>query len=338
MVLRLQGHDAAVKAFESALRDARLHHAYLLTGPAHVGKLTLAMQIAQAVNCLAPLNQPCGVCTACTRIAAGTHADVRVIRVDAEATEGPKTVIGIDSVREVIASAHLRPYEGRTRLFIFDGADTMTNDAANALLKVLEEPPPDVHLLLLAPSQESILPTITSRCQHIDLRPLPTRQVTQILQADYGMSAEQAEIVARLSRGCLGWAIEASREPALLAGVHQSLERIAEVVEEGLEDRFGYADQLARRFQRDRVAGREELYLWLRWLRDVLLVQQGQADSIVNVSWRDTIQRHAAGLTLAGTVHWLHLVNESIEALDRNANPRLALDVMMLEAPSVSTP
>ncbi|MDA0797783.1 MAG: DNA polymerase III subunit delta' [Chloroflexi bacterium] len=336
-MLRLQGHDAAVQAFEAALRCARMHHAYLITGPAHVGKLTLAMQIAQAVNCLTAGDEPCGTCEACTRIAAGTHADVRVIRVDPEATEGPKTAIGIDAVRELIASAHLRPYEGRTRVFVFDGADTMTNDAANALLKVLEEPPPDVRLLLLAPSQDSVLPTITSRCQHVELHPLPTIQVAQILQADHGMGAEQADIVARLSRGCLGWAIEAAHEPALLAGVHQSLERIAEVVEEGLEDRFGYSEQLARRFQRDRAAAREELYLWLRWLRDVLLVQQGQSNSIVNVSWRDTILRHAAALTPADTVRWLHLVTESIEALDRNANPRLALDVMMLEAPSLRT-
>jgi len=117
-VLRLQGHDAAVQAFEAALRGARMHHAYLITGPAHVGKLTLAIQIAQAVNCLTAGDEPCGACEACTRIAAGTHADVRVIRVDPEATEGPKTAIGIDAVRELIASAHLRPYEGRTRVFV----------------------------------------------------------------------------------------------------------------------------------------------------------------------------------------------------------------------------
>lgn len=334
-MIRLQGHDAAVQVFQSALRDGRMHHAHLITGPAHVGKLTLATQIAQGLNCLTPGDEPCGTCEACTRIAAGAHADVRVIRIDPEATEGPKTAIGINAVRELIASAHLRPYEGRTRVFVFDGADTMTNDAANALLKVLEEPPPDVRLLLLAPSVDSVLPTLTSRCQNIELHPLPIAQVAQVLAADHGMGPEQAEVVARLSRGCLGWAIEAAHDPALLAGVHQSIERIAEVVEEDLQDRFGYADQLARRFQRDRATGREELFQWMRWLRDILLVQQGQIDSITNVSWRETIQRHAAGLTPADTVRWIHLVTESIEVLDRNANPRLALEVMLLEAPTV---
>jgi DNA polymerase-3 subunit delta' len=211
----------------------------------------------------------------------------------------------------------------------------MTTDAANALLKVLEEPPPNVQLLLLAASEDSVLSTVRSRCQHVELHPLPTAQVAQILASEHGMGAEQADVVARLSRGCLGWAIEAANDPAVLAGVHLGLERIAEVVEEGLEDRFRYAEQLARRFQRDRAAGREELYLWLRWLRDVLQVQQGQTEAVVNVSWRETIQRHAGALKPADTVRWLHLITESIEALDRNVNPRLALDVMMLEAPPV---
>ena len=334
-MFNIQGHETVVYTFERAVHGGRRHHAYLLTGPAHVGKLTLAVQVAQAVNCLRPGSEPCGECEACTRIAAGIHADVRVIAVDPEAAEGPRTAIGIDAVRELIGSAHLRPYEGRTRVFVFNEADRMTNDASNALLKILEEPPPDVLLLLLAADAEGVLPTIYSRCQHLKMHPLPAAQVAEILSADHGVGGEQSDIIARLSRGCLGWAIEAAHDPSVLAGVHQRLERIADVVEEGLEERFGYADDLARRFQRDRAAGRDELFLWLRWLRDVLLIQQGQDGSIVNVSWRDTLRRQAGGLTPADAVRWLHLVTESIELLDRNANARLALDVMMLEAPAL---
>jgi len=284
---------------EAAIRADRLHHAYLFSGPAHVGKMTLALQLAQAMNCLQPDQAPCGECQACTRIAAGTHADVQVLAVDPEATEGPKTLIGIETVRDVIASAHLRPYEGKTRVFIFEDTDRLSHDAGNALLKVLEEPPPDVLLVLLSED----------------------------------VSQEQAEVIARLSRGCLGWAIEASTDPALLAGVHQRVERIADVAEGGLEERFGYADDLARRFQRDRAVGREELRLWLRWLRDILLIQQGQHDGIVNTTWRETLERQAAALTPADTVRWLHLLTDSIVALERNANPRLALEVLMLDAP-----
>jgi DNA polymerase-3 subunit delta' len=337
-VFNLQGHDAAVRTFENALRADRLHHAYLLTGPAHVGKLTLAMQVAQAVNCTSVDSVLCGVCEPCTRIAAGLHADVRLIAVDPEAEEGPRTAIGIEAVRDLIASAHLRPYEGRTRVFIINEADRMTHDAANALLKVLEEPPPDNLMLLLSSDGDGVLPTIISRCAQLEMRPLPVAQVAEFLVANHDVGAEQADIIARLSRGCRGWAIDAAHEPATLAGVHQRLERIADVVEEGLQGRFGYADELARRFQRDRAAGREELYLWLRWLRDILLIQQGRDDAMVNISWSDTLHRQAGGLTPADVVRWLHLVTESIEVLDRNANPRLALEVMMLDAPTVRVP
>jgi DNA polymerase-3 subunit delta' len=318
---------------EAAIRADRLHHAYLFSGPAHVGKMRLALQLAQAMNCLQPDQAPCGECQACTRIAGGSHTDVQVLAVDPEATEGPKTLIGIETVRDVIGSAHLRPYEGKTRVFIFEEADRLSHNASNALLKVLEEPPPDVLLVLLSEDSAGLLPTITSRCQTIDLHPLPNDQVVNVLTTEHGVSQEQAAVIARLSRGCLGWAIEASTDPALLAGVHQRVERIADVAEGGLEERFGYANDLARRFQRDRAVGREELHLWLRWLRDILLIQQGQHDGIVNTTWRETLERHAAALTPADTVRWLHLLTDSIVALERNANPRLALEVLMLEAP-----
>ena len=331
----MHGHEAVVRALESALRAGRMHHAYLISGPAHVGKTTLAFQLAQAVNCLTPGAEPCGGCAACARIANGHHADVIVLQVDTEAAEGPRTMIGIDAVRDLISSAQLKPYEGRTRVYVVQSADQLTTDAANALLKVLEEPPPDVLILLLTSNVDGVLPTVQSRCQTIDLRPLPVERVAAIMRDEHGTSSEQAHVLAALSRGCLGWAITASRDPSLLAGMHQRLERIADVVEAGLEERFAYADELARLFQRDRAAARDELFLWLRWLRDMLLIQQGQGDRIVNVSWRDTLERQALGLSPASLVRWLRLVTEAIETLDRNANARLALDVLMLESPTL---
>ncbi|MCE2469334.1 MAG: hypothetical protein J4F32_02220, partial [Dehalococcoidia bacterium] len=135
---------------------------------------------------------------------------------------------------------------------------------------------------------------------------------------------------------CLGWALQAAAEPAVLAQAHQRVERVVDAAEAGLEGRFSYADDLARRFFRDRAEGREELYAWLRWLRDVLLTQQGRGGEVVNAAWRSTIERHAAALPPAATLRWARRVEESIEALDRNANPRLTLEAMLLEAPPVA--
>jgi DNA polymerase-3 subunit delta' len=335
-VLQVHGHAGAVRMLESALRGDRLHHAYLFAGPAHVGKTTLAMQVAQAVNCLGPGEPPCGECQGCLRVASGAHADVLEFAVDPEADEGPTTVIGIEDITKVlIPSAHLCPYEGRTRVYVIQGAEHLSQDAANALLKVLEEPPPDVLMLLLTEDEESVLATVRSRCQTIQLNPMPIGEVATLLHEERRVPENQALIIARLSHGCLGWAIEAVEDAAVLAAVHQRLERIADAVDGGLEARFAYADELARRFQRDRAAGRGELFQWLRWVRDMLLVQQGQGSKITNLAWRETIERQAKATSPAQTVGWLRLIGDTLEALERNANPRLALEVLMLEAPSM---
>lgn len=334
-MLQVHGHAGAVRMLESALRGDRLHHAYLFAGPAHVGKTTLAMQVAQAVNCLGPGEPPCGECRGCLRVVSGAHSDVSILAVDPEATEGPRTLIGIDAVRDVIASAHLRPYEGRTRVYLIQGAERLSQEAANALLKVLEEPPPDVLMLLLTENEERVLPTVRSRCQTIQLNPMPVGEVAALLREERGVPEDQAIAIARLSHGCLGWAIKAVEDAAVLATVHQRLERIADAVDGGLEARFAYADDLARRFQRDRAAGREELFQWLRWVRDMLLMQQGQGTEITNLAWRETIERQAKATSTAQTVGWLRLIGDTLEALERNANPRLALEVLMLGAPSM---
>ena len=334
-MLRLHGQEFVVRSLEQSLLQGRLHHAYLFAGPPHLGKTTLAVQFAQALNCTGDAS-PCGECAACARIAKGEHADVRLIGVDPEATEGPRTLIGIGAVRDIIHTAHLRPYEGRKRVYIITEADLLSADAANALLKILEEPPPDVVLILLSNNAEGVLPTVRSRCQTLEFRPLPVEAVARVLREEEGLGEEQAQVLARLSRGCIGWAIGAGRDDALYAGVHQRLEHAVDAIEGGLDARFSYAEELARRFQRDRSTGREDLYLLLRWLRDMLLIQQGLGELIVNLSWKDTLERHAAGLTQAAAAGWAREVIQTIEALERNANPRLALEVMMLEAPTLT--
>ena len=331
-MLRLHGQQLPVQTLERSLAEGRLHHAYLFIGPAHLGKATLAVQLAQALNCDAD-TPPCGVCASCTRIADGNHADVRLVSLGDNAAS-----IGIDAVRYIINSAHLRPYEGRTRVFIITEADLLTRDAANALLKVLEEPPDDVVLILVGNSADNLLPTVRSRCQTFNFRPLPVSEVARILQEERSVSAEQADVLARLSRGCIGWAVAASEDDALYASVHQRIEQIVDAIEGGLEERLAYAGELARRLDRDRSAGREELFLWLRWLRDIMLVQQGHGSSITNLSWREMLERQAAALQPMAVVGWAHNVTRTIEALERNANVRLALDVFMLEAPALTTP
>jgi DNA polymerase-3 subunit delta' len=310
-----------------------MHHAYLFTGPAHVGKSTLALQLAQAVNCIGD-GPPCNQCISCQRIRDYQHADVRFVGIGDQSSDGgPSTVIGIDVVRDIIPASYLLPYEGKSRVFIFEHSESLSFEAANAILKVLEEPPSKVFFILLA-EDASLLPvTVRSRCSHMELRPLPIQKMADILVTDFGVSNDQALNLARLSRGCVGWAIEAVKNPEVMASLHQRLERIADVIESGMETRFNYASDVARQMQQQRSTGREEMRYWLRWLRDVLLMQHGRAQEIVNVNWRLTLERQAVGLSADQVIYSLHQITNTLDLLELNANPRLVLESLMLEFP-----
>jgi DNA polymerase-3 subunit delta' len=139
------GHDTAVDLLRRSLDEGRLAHAYMIAGQRHLGKMTLALDLAMAVNCTAP-ERPCGECTQCDRISRGLHTDVKVVEIDIDTG----VTIKIDQVLEMQREISLAPFEGASRVVIFDESERLTEDAANTLLKTLEEPPDRVLMLLLA--------------------------------------------------------------------------------------------------------------------------------------------------------------------------------------------
>ena len=333
MTWRTLGQDHLLARLQPALEQGRESHAYLLTGPPHVGKLTLAREVAQAVNCLQGPGSPCGQCVHCQRIADGLHADVRV--VDFEFTrkvEGREnvTAITINAIRELERTVNLNPFEGSRTVIIIDGAGSMTVDASNALLKTLEEPPPGVLFLLLADDEDILLSTIRSRCQAMTLLPMSRREMLHYLTQQRGVSEDEADILYRLSRGCLGWALLALEDPQLLEQRQADLERMREAVAAGLDARFAYANEIASLFSSNRAAARELLALWLRWWRDLLLVKEGADEYLHNADQADSVRVHAATLTTAQIAAFIRRLLDTMAALDANASPRLALETLML--------
>ena len=335
---QLRGHESLLRQIDKSIRAGRYAHAYLLVGPAHVGKKTLAINMAQAVNCSSPEDGPCGKCSQCTRIAASQHPDVVVIGVQRGEEEGPaRKEIGIDSVREVHHQANLKPYQGSHRVYIFDGAEHMSDEAANALLKTLEEPPPQVMIILLTTQEEALLPTIRSRCRRLELKPLPVADVTRELVGTHSIDEERAEVLARLSMGRLGWALSAVDNPSIMEERGEELGRIAHLPQARLQERFSYASDLASLYSRNREEGREVLYLWLRWWRDLLLIKEGAEKFVHNVDYIETLQITSSEYDTVKLVGFIQAILRTLEALEDNANPRLALEVMMLSLPGVRT-
>lgn len=337
---QVYGQDHILLQLEGALKQGRHAHAYLLSGPPHVGKMTLALNLAQGVNCLRGPGEPCSECAQCTRISMGQHADVQVVGLAQRDSGSPaRTVIGIADVKEVLGRVHLKPFEGANSVIIFDASELMSEEAANALLKTLEEPPPQVLILLLTADEDSILPTIRSRCRRLSLRPLPKDQLTDVLVTKYQATPEDADLMARLSRGCLGWAISVLQQgDGDLQERADHLETLKETCQSGLDTRFNYATELAGLFYKDRELARQWLYLWLRWWRDLLLIKEGGEAYIHNTDRETELRLQAAQLGTPEIVGFIRKLSETVEALDSNASARLALEVLMLDLPAVPAP
>ncbi len=313
----------------------RLSHAYLFVGQPHVGKMTLAVNLAQAVNC-EQVERPCGQCRACLHIAAGNHPDVQFIgrMASAESGEtGTKKEISIAQIKEVQRSAGLQPYEGKHRVFIIDGAEYLNEESANCLLKTLEEPPPKVLFILLTVNDGRLLPTIVSRCQRVELSPLPASVIEQALMERWQIAPEKARVLSRLCHGGIGWAVSASRDESLTQEHSLRLDELLGLHDASLNQRFTFAARLAAQFGKSRDSVGEMLDLWLRWWRDVLLTKEKCTRFIINIDRETVLSSHAEHYSLTGIRGFIEAIREAVAQLEQNANPRLVLEVLMLNIP-----
>ena len=329
----IQGQEHLTPALERSIRQGKLAHAYLLAGPPNVGKGTLALRIAQAVNCRED-DAPCGECDQCRRIERGVHPDVQVIAPAQDARSGRARVeIGIDQVRDLQHAASLGPYEGKCLVFIIDGVERMSIEASNALLKTLEEPPSRVLFLLLASHEDDLLPTIRSRCQRLEVRPLSEEKLATILTQEHGLPEEDVRLLTRLSAGRLGWALAAAKDPKVLGARQHALDMLLDLIDGGLEQRFKHSQEVATQFSRNRATARETLGIWLGWWRDLMLMKEGAPELVVNLDAREGLEERKDRFSKEQVTDVVRELVATLERLEENASPRLALDVLMLAIP-----
>ncbi len=320
------GQDKILSLLDYSLKTNAIAHAYLLVGPRNVGKGTLAINLAQALNCDGP-ELPCGQCRSCQRILEGKHADVTPIGLDS------KTEIGIDDIRGLQRLANLPPYEGKCKVFIIDDAEYLSTEAANSLLKILEEPPPRVVWLLLAAEEEYLLPTIISRCQQLELKPVPSERVQEVLINSYNVDANKAKLLTQLCHGRLGWALSALTNEDILEQRSKRVAKVDSLLTAGLEQRFAYAQELANQFGQNRRAGTEIVETWLDWWRDLMLIKGGCQEAIINVDYEVALEEQARGLNLSEIERFLAKLCLLEEEISKNVNPRLAWEWLMLNVP-----
>jgi DNA polymerase-3 subunit delta' len=296
--------------------------------------MTLALELAKALNCEAA-EPPCGECISCQKIAAAKHADVQTIGVNhVNSTEAKLRVeISIDQIREMQRSASLPPFEGKHKVFIIDGAEHLSTEAANCLLKTLEEPIGKVIFILLTTNDRLLPATVVSRCQRLELPPLAATEIEATLNSSWGIEPPRAKLLSKLCRGCLGWAILAVSNDTLLEQRRERLDRLLNIINADYEERFAYAAQLATQFNQNRELVMGVLDLWREWWRDLLLAKAGLSETITNIDISSTIVEWAGCYTLAQIKNCINSIQAAGEQLRQNANPRLALEVLMLDMP-----
>ncbi len=334
------GHDWAVEYLRLSVAAGRDAHAYLLLGPEGIGKSLLALRLAQALNCEHDTDVPCRVCRTCQRIERGIYPDVRIASLATQATglkpdeAARQKELKIDTVREWQRDITLRPYEGRRRVFILQNAEALSDGAANAMLKTLEEPPPYATLILTA-SRDSLLGTITSRCQVLRLRRTPRALLEKSLLQHTRISPEQARLIAAWSNGQIGWALTTAQQPDTLLHRQERLDMLLALQKQPRVLSFRWAEERSQEYRNGQQAQVFEwLELWRSWWHDVFLVAVGCPEYITYTDRRHELEQAARRYSVAAITAFLRRIGETAQLLRENVNPQHALENVLVHMPT----
>jgi len=321
------GQERAIQFLKQAMARERMPHAYLFVGIHGVGKTATAMALTQAVNCLEPVKEEgCGHCRSCRQILGGNFPDLFTVNPDGQ-------FIKIEQIRELNHSFSFKPVSGRYRVSIIRQAESMTEEAANSFLKTLEEPPEGNILILNVTEPLDLLPTIVSRCQKVSFRPIPAPLLTKWLIDHKQATEAKAEVLARISEGSLGKALEMEDEGFFqrrqdYVSQLQSLPKLSPV--ELLNMAMTLSGKGKRKASEAQVKGGAGLIgpldIWKTCYRDLLLLKMGcREERLINIDYSDQLKKLSENYRMHALIQCIMHLDRAQREVSRGRN----LDLLM---------
>jgi DNA polymerase-3 subunit delta' len=312
------GHDRNIEVLRRSLLNGKTAHSYLFEGVSGSGRKKTALALIQALFCTALPDDACGLCSSCHKIEHGNHPDIHLISPLPD-----KRDISVDQLRELQHDLSLRPYEAPRKACLIDPAERMNASSANSLLKTLEEPPGNALIILLTENAGMLLPTVRSRCQLMRFAPLSPEHLLTLLKRS-GMASDAAALIAPMSGGSLQKALELDNE-ALVARREAVLSKVSQININQISTVFDAAEELSG----NRDATLELLDMLLSFYRDAVHLGAGNVE-IVNQSVRSYIETIATRRSMPRNLELLERIYQTKRDVQRNANPKLALDHLFL--------
>lgn len=317
--LDIYGHERQIVILKKAIAQKRVGHAYLFSGISAIGKRTLAGEFAQALNCeqTDKLHDACGTCSSCLKIRHASHADLIFIKAEGQ-------FIRINSIREIQERMKFRPLEGRWRAIIIDDADKMNDQAANALLKTLEEPSASNILILISSRPYSMPATVISRCRHMRFNPLPITAIIRFLVELKGMDQQKSGLLAGLSGGSIGRALELDQED-----ISTFRAEFMQLLMNTKKDDPVSLLTLASNFGQDRKNIKRGLDIISSCFRDALIFKETRKkEMLINSDKFPFIDGLARKLSGEQILQNIFLVARAWETIELNVNKTLTLETM----------
>jgi len=316
------GHEKIINHFQTAIKRGQVSHAYILEGEAGSGKKMLARAFAKVLECEEETGECCNSCHSCMMAESGNHPDIIWVT-----HEKPNTISVADIRSQVNGNINIKPYSGKYKVYIIDQAEKMNEQAQNALLKTIEEPPSYAVIVLLASQTGSFLPTILSRCITLSLKPVKEERIKDYILNHTNLTKEEAEFCAGYSMGNLGKAMELATNESRIEMKKACTGLLSQIHQMEIYELIGYLKEITQ-YKEDIM---EFLDMMLVWFHDILIIKTTKCDRRIVFKEKFSILSQIADhMTYEGIQNILCAFDKTKIRLRANVNFDVTLELLLL--------